>query len=147
MELFPFLMKRLLRNLVTRQLRAIALCILLCIILHEICTPIYANGRFLALFFFTRNTNCHRHVDRFGDVPFISLVCNRPRSLKKYFPYNKQLGEKRETFTNTKTCKGTCGTCTLVSHSSQIFLKKLIGTDFFGQMISFTQPWRFSFSA
>ena len=98
-------------------------------------------------FFFTRNKNCHRHVDRFGDVPFISLVCNRPRSFKKYFPYNKQLGEKRETFTNTKTCKGTCGSCTLVSHSSQIFLKKLIGTDFFGQMISFTQPWRFSFSA
>ena len=38
-----------------------------------------------SFFFFTRNKNCHRHVDRFGDVPFISLVCNRPRSLKKIF--------------------------------------------------------------
>ena len=36
-------------------------------------------------FFFTRNKNCHRHVNRFGDLLFISLVCNRPRSLKKIF--------------------------------------------------------------
>ena len=117
MELFPFLMKHFLMNFVSRPPRAVVLCILLCIILHEICTPIYANGRFLVLFFFARKKNCHRHVNGFGDLPSISLVCNRARSLKKYFPFNKQLGEKRETFTNMKTCKGTCGTCTLVSHS------------------------------
>ena len=119
MWLFPFLAKHLLRNLVSRPLRAIVLCILLCTILHEICTPISANGRFLVLFFFARKKSCHRHVNGFGDLPFISLVSNRARSLKKYFPFNKQLGEKRETFSNMKTCKGTCGTCTctLVSHS------------------------------
>ena len=58
-------------------------------------------------------------VNGFGDLLFTSLVCNRARSLKKYFPFYKQLGEKRETFPNMKTCKGTCGTCTytLVSQS------------------------------
>ena len=119
MWLFPFLAKHLLRNLVSRPLRAIVLCILLCTILHKICTPISANGRFLVLFFFARKKSCHRHVNGFGDLPFISLVSNRARSLKKCFPFNKQLEEKRETFSNMKTCKGTCGTCTctLVSHS------------------------------
>ena len=48
-------------------------------------------------FFFTRNKNCHRHVDRFGDVPFISLVCNRPRSLKKIFSLQLTTwGKKRD---------------------------------------------------
>ena len=121
MGLFPFLAKHLLRNLVSRPLCTIVLCILLCTILHEICTPISVNGRFLVLFFFARKKSCHRHVNGFGDLPFISLFSNRARSLKKYFPFNKQLGEKRETFSNMKTHKGTCGTCTctctLVSHS------------------------------
>ena len=147
MELFPFLMKRLLRNLVSRPLRAIALCILLCIILHDICTPIYANGRFLALFFLPGTKIIIATLTDLVTYHLYLLFAIDQEAWKKYFPYNKQLGEKRETFTNTKTCKGTCGSCTLVSHSSQIFLKKLIGTDFFGQMISFTQPWRFSFSA
>ena len=56
---------------------------LLCIILHEKCTPIYANGRFLVLFFSPRKKNYDRHVYGLGDLPFISLVCNRARSLKK----------------------------------------------------------------
>ena len=54
MEQFPFLMKRLLRNLVSRPLRAIALCILLCINLHEIYTPIYTwRERKISCFFFS----------------------------------------------------------------------------------------------
>ena len=94
MWLFPFLAKHLLRNLVSRPLRAIVLCILLCTILHEICTPISANGRFLVLFFFARKKSCHRHVNGFGDLPFISLVSNRARSLKKYFLSINNLGKK-----------------------------------------------------
>ena len=50
-ELFPFLMKRLLRNKFQGQFVPLHYVSLLCIILHEICTPTYAKERFLILFF------------------------------------------------------------------------------------------------
>ena len=36
-------------------------------------------------FFSAGKKNCHRHVNGFGDLPIISLVCNRARRLKKIF--------------------------------------------------------------
>ena len=67
------------------------LCVM-CIILHEICAPTYGNRRFLVLFILP---GCHRHVNGFGVLSFTSLAY-RPRSLKKYFPYNQQLGGKKK---------------------------------------------------
>ena len=63
-----------------------------CIILYDICTFTYANRRFHVLFSLAKKKTCHRHVNGFGDILFISLLCNRARSFKKYFAYNKQLG-------------------------------------------------------
>ena len=71
------------------------------------------------LFFFSpRKKNYDRHVYGLGDLPFISLVCNRARSLKKnMFHTISNLGEKHRHSLKMKTCKSTCSTCTVVSHS------------------------------
>ena len=58
---------------------------LLCIILYDICTFTYANKKISFFFFSARKKNCHRHVNRFGDIPFISLLCNRAKAWKRYF--------------------------------------------------------------
>ena len=91
-ELFPFLVKRLMRNLFQGHFVSLHYASLPCptitppcIILHEKCTPTYANGRFLVLFFSARKKNYDRHVNVLGDLSFISSVCNRARSLKKIF--------------------------------------------------------------
>ena len=141
--------KRLLMNLFQGQFVPLHNVSLLCIILDEKCTPIYANGRFLVLFFSPRNAcistvyhstrkmhahlrerkiSCSffsprkkiydRHVNGLGDLPFISLVCNRARSLKKnMFHTISNLGEKHRHSLKMKTCKSTCSTFTVVSHS------------------------------
>ena len=124
--------KRLLMNLFQGQFVPLHNVSLLCIILDEKCTPIYANGRFLVLFFSPRKKNYDRHVNGLGDKPFISLVCNRARNSKKnMFHTIINLGEKHRHSLKMKTCKSTCSTCTVVSYSKQM-LKKL-GTDFLGQ--------------
>ena len=69
-------------------------------------------------FFSLRKKNYDRHVNGLGDLPFISLVCNRARSLKKnMFHAISNLGEKHRHSLKMKTCKSTCSTCTVVSHS------------------------------
>ena len=40
---------------------------------------------FLFLIFAAWTKNCHRHVNSFSDIPFISLLCSRAKSLKKIF--------------------------------------------------------------
>ena len=103
---------------VSRPLRVMHYASLMCIILHEKCTPTYANRRFLVLFFSARKKNYDRHVHGLGDLPFISLVCNRARSLKKnIFHTISSLGGKQRHSLKMKICKGTCSTCTVVSHS------------------------------
>ena len=106
MELFPFLMKLLLRNLFRGQFVPLHYVSLLCIILYEICTPKYANGRFLVLFFSARKKNCHHHVNGFGDLPFIYRVCNRARSLKNIFSIQLATWGKKETFTSHENLQG-----------------------------------------
>ena len=93
MGLFPFHMKHLLRNLVSRPLCAIVLCILLCIILHEICTPIYANGRFLVLFFSARKKNCRKRIW----WPTIYISClQSSEKLEKVFSFSINNFGKKE---------------------------------------------------
>ena len=93
MELFPFLMKRLLKNSFQGQFVLMHYASLLCIILYDIWTSTYEQ-KISCSFFSGRKKNCHRHVHRFGDMPFISLLCSRAESLKNiYFAYNKQLGK------------------------------------------------------
>ena len=107
MELFPFLMKLLLRNLFRGQFVPLHYVSLLCIILYEICMPKYANGRFLVLFFSARKKNCHHHVNGFGDLPFIYRVCSRARSLKKIFSIQLATwGKKKETSTSNENLQG-----------------------------------------
>ena len=61
--------------------------------MHPYCTSfytIYARSHmrtedFFFFFFSARKKNCHRHVNRFGDIPFISLLCNRAKAWKRYF--------------------------------------------------------------
>ena len=69
---------------VSRPVRAIALCIP---IVHHFGRKMHAHIReqkiFLFFFFSPRKKNYDRHVNGLGDLPFISLVCNRARSLKK----------------------------------------------------------------
>ena len=90
MDLFPFLIKYLLMNLFQGQFVLLHYASLLCIVIQENSTPIYANRRYLVLFFFLfffsiSKKNCHRHENGFGDISFISLVCNRAKSSKKLF--------------------------------------------------------------
>ena len=79
------LMKRLLMNLFQGQFVPLHYVSLLCIILDEKCTPTYVNRRYLVLFFSASKKNFHRHVIGFGDIPFISMVCNRAKSTKTLF--------------------------------------------------------------
>ena len=52
----------------------------------KIYTPKYATRDFLFFFFFPANRkNCHRHVNGFGDLLFISLLCDRAKSSKILF--------------------------------------------------------------
>ena len=79
---------------VSKQIRTIALCN------PTVHNLTHKNPRlhtrtedFLFFFFPASSENCHRHVNGFGDIPFISLLCDRAESSKKKsFPYNKQLG-------------------------------------------------------
>ena len=69
---------------VSKQIRAIALCN------PTVHNLTHKNPRlhtrtedFLFFFFPASSENCHRHVNGFGDIPFISLFCDRAESLKK----------------------------------------------------------------
>ena len=86
------LMKRLLMNLFQGQFVPLHYVSLLCIILDEKCTPTYVNRRYLVLFFSASKKNFHRHVIGFGDIPFISIVCNRAKSSKRLFHTISNLG-------------------------------------------------------
>ena len=77
--------KRLLMNLFQGQFVPLHYVSLLCIILDEKCTPTYVKRRYLVLFFSASKKNFHRHVIGFGDIPFISIVCNRAKSSKRLF--------------------------------------------------------------
>ena len=71
---------------------------------HHFTRNMHANIREQKIscsFYSARMKNCHRHVNGFGDLPFISLAY-RARSLKKYFPDKQQLGGKKKTFTKNK---------------------------------------------
>ena len=78
------LMISLLMNLFQGQLVPLHYVTILCIILDEKCTPTYANRRFF-FFFSASKKNFHRHVIGFGDISFISIVCNRAKSSKTLF--------------------------------------------------------------
>ena len=68
---------------VSRPVRAIALCIPT---VHNFRRKMHAHLRERKIscsFFSPRKKNYDRHVNGLGDLPFISLVCNRARSLKK----------------------------------------------------------------
>ena len=84
--------KRLLMNLFQGQFVPLHYVSLLCIILDEKCTPTYVNRRYLVLFFSASKKNFHRHVIGFGDIPFISIVCNRAKSSKRLFHTISNLG-------------------------------------------------------
>ena len=49
-------------------------------VLHEKSTPTYADR---CLVLSANKKNCHHHVNGFGDISLISLVCNRAKSSKK----------------------------------------------------------------
>ena len=76
MELFPFLMKRLLMNLFQGQFAPQHFASLLCIILQEKFTLTYTNRRYLVFFQTVRKLSspCKR-----------ILVCNRAKSSEKHF--------------------------------------------------------------
>ena len=68
---------------VSKQIRAIALCNPT---VHNLTHKIHAHireQRISCFFFPASSENCHRHVNGFGDIPFISLFCDRAESLKK----------------------------------------------------------------
>ena len=70
---------------VSRPVRVIALCIPT---VYHFTRKMHAHLREWKIscsFFFARKKNYDRHVNGLGDLPFISLVCNRARSLKKIF--------------------------------------------------------------
>ena len=117
-ELFPFLMKCLLMNLFQGQFVPLHYLSQLCIILHEKCTPIYANRRFLVLFFFQPVRNLSSSRDQIW-WHTICIPCLQSRGkLKKYiFSIQYATWEKKRHSLKMKTCKGTCGTCSVVSHS------------------------------
>ena len=67
---------------VSKQIRAIVLCNPT---VHNLTQKIHAyeNRGFLVFFLPASSENCHRHVNGFGDIPFISLLCDRAESFKK----------------------------------------------------------------
>ena len=84
MQLFSFLMKRLLMNLFQGQFVPLHYA---SPTVHRFTRKIHAHVReqkISCLFFFeVSKKNCHRHVNGFGDISFISLVCNRAKNSKK----------------------------------------------------------------
>ena len=68
---------------VSRPVRAIALCIPT---VHHFRRKMHAHIREQKISFFSASKkNFHRHVIGFGDIPFISMVCNRAKSTKTLF--------------------------------------------------------------
>ena len=67
---------------VSRPVRAIALCIHT---VHHFRRKMHAHIREQISFFSASKKNFHRHVIGFGDIPFISIVCNRAKSSKALF--------------------------------------------------------------
>ena len=88
---FSFLNETSPEELVSRPLPANALCIPT---VHHFIRYMHVHicEQKISFFFFSaRKKNCHRHVNRFGDVPFISLLCNRAKAWKRYFALNLNL--------------------------------------------------------
>ena len=78
---FSFLNETSPEELVSRPLPANALCIPT---VHHFIRYMHVHicEQKISFFFFfsARKKNCHRYVNRFGDVPFISLLCNRAKA-------------------------------------------------------------------
>ena len=76
---------------VSRPVRAIALCIPS---VHHFRRKMHAHIREqkICSFFSASKKNFHRHVIGFGDIPFISIVCNRAKSSKRLFHTISNLG-------------------------------------------------------
>ena len=68
---------------VSGPVRTIALCIPT---VHHFRRKMHAHIREQKISFFSASKkNFHRHVIGFGDIPFISIVCNRAKSSKRLF--------------------------------------------------------------
>ena len=92
---------------VSRPLRATALCVPT---VHHFTRNMHAQIRERKIyrsFFSTRKKNCHHHVNGFGDLPFISLVCSHARNLKKIFSIQLATwGKKKETSNSNENLQG-----------------------------------------
>ena len=71
---------------VSRPFRDIALCIPS---VHHFRRKMHAHIREqkICSFFSASKKNFHRHVIGFGDIPFISIVCNRAKSSKRFYKH------------------------------------------------------------
>ena len=78
---FSFPNETSLEEFVSRAVRAIELCIPT---VHHFTRNIRERN-ISCSFISASKKNCHRHVNGFRDLPFIPLVCNRARSLRKIF--------------------------------------------------------------
>ena len=101
MELFPFPMKRLLRNLFQGHfIVSLHYASLECIILHGICTPTYANGRFLVLFFSQKEKLSSPHKRIWWHTIYISCLQSSEK-LQRYLFHTVKTFTKNE---NLRTC-------------------------------------------
>ena len=119
---------------VSRPLRAIASCVPT---VHHFTRNMHAQIRERKIscsFFSARKKNWHHHVNGFGDLPFISLVCSQARNLKKIFSIQLATWrKKKETFTSNENLQGHLkhmNTCIVFLINVK---EKIIGIYFFGQ--------------
>ena len=116
-QLFPFLVKLLMRNLFQGHFVSLHYASLLCIILHEKCTPTYANGRFLVFFFCQEEKLWSPRKRTWWPIIHIFCLQSSEKLEKNIFHTISNLGEKQRHSLKMKTCKGTCSTYTVVLHS------------------------------
>ena len=115
MELFPFLMKLLLRNLFRGQFVPLHYASLLCIILHEICTP--QTEDFLFFLFCQEEKLSSLRKRIWWPTIYISRVQSSEKLEKIIFHTISNLGKKKRHSLAMKTCRDTWSTCTLELHS------------------------------
>ena len=70
---------------VSRQIRAIALCNATVHHLTQKNPHSHTRTEDFLFFFPANKKNCHRHVNGFSDIPFISLLRDRAKSFKNIF--------------------------------------------------------------